>query len=273
METTENLFSLTNPLLYITPLTGLGTGLLAALFGVGGGFIFTPFFHAFLGLPAINAVATSTSIIPFTALGGVREHITRKTIRYKTAWLFTAGSIPAGQITIYLLHLLDISNPKGAPVTDLLVGGLFIAVVASSLIYKFLIPSGKKNLREREPLNIVVILFGAFTGAISSILGVGGGLIAVPFFIQYCRMSPVQATATSLFTILPLSFINLIHFFFYKSILFPFSLLMIAGSMVGATIGTKIAHYIPDKKYYSAIIAFQITIALSYIITLLVRSF
>ena len=56
---------------------------------------------------------------------------------------------------------------------------------------------------------IVPALVGIVVGILSGLLGIGGGTILVPVFRLAFGMSPVMSTATSLFTIIPVSYTHL----------------------------------------------------------------
>lgn len=53
---------------------------------------------------------------------------------------------------------------------------------------------------------VIMVLVGAAIGVLSGLIGVGGGTVMVPVFRLALGMSPVSATGTSLFTIIPTSF-------------------------------------------------------------------
>lgn len=53
--------------------------------------------------------------------------------------------------------------------------------------------------------NLVSVLVGFIVGVLSGMLGIGGGMIMLPVFRLGYLMAPLQATATSLFTIVPTS--------------------------------------------------------------------
>ena len=56
-------------------LVGLGAGLLAGLFGVGGGIMFVPALVLFAGLDQLEAEATSLlAVVPVAAVGAWRQH-------------------------------------------------------------------------------------------------------------------------------------------------------------------------------------------------------
>ena len=56
-------------------LVGIGAGLLAGLFGVGGGIMFVPALVFFAGLSQLEAEATSLlAVVPVAAVGAWRQH-------------------------------------------------------------------------------------------------------------------------------------------------------------------------------------------------------
>jgi uncharacterized membrane protein YfcA len=56
-------------------LVGLGAGLIAGLFGVGGGIMFVPGLVLFAGLSQLEAEATSLlAVVPVAAVGAWRQH-------------------------------------------------------------------------------------------------------------------------------------------------------------------------------------------------------
>jgi len=75
---------------------GVGAGMLAGLFGVGGGILFVPTLTLILGLTQVEAEATSLlAIIPVALVGSWRNH-TRGTVRWRDAALIGLFSIGTG---------------------------------------------------------------------------------------------------------------------------------------------------------------------------------
>jgi uncharacterized membrane protein YfcA len=64
---------MTNPVALM--LVGIGAGLIAGLFGVGGGIMFVPALVLFAGLSQLHAEATSLlAIVPVATVGAWRQH-------------------------------------------------------------------------------------------------------------------------------------------------------------------------------------------------------
>src|ERR1700712_563055 len=54
-----------------------------------------------------------------------------------------------------------------------------------------------------DPILIVLVVFGVFTGMLSGLLGVGGGIFMVPFLVLVAGLDQHEAQATSLLVVLP----------------------------------------------------------------------
>ncbi len=74
-------------------LLGLAAGVIAGLFGVGGGVVFVPALTLIVGLSQLEAEATSLlAIIPVALLGSWQQH-REGHIRWRDAWVIGVASI------------------------------------------------------------------------------------------------------------------------------------------------------------------------------------
>ena len=74
-------------------------GLMSGLFGVGGGFLMTPFL-IFMGIPPIYAVANEANNILASSTSGSLTHFWKKTMDLKIGWMITAGGLVGTAIGI-----------------------------------------------------------------------------------------------------------------------------------------------------------------------------
>ena len=77
------------PLIFILSLV---VGILSGLFGVGGGFLMTPFL-IFMGIPPAYAVANEANNILASSTSGSLTHWFKKTMDLKIGWMITAGGL------------------------------------------------------------------------------------------------------------------------------------------------------------------------------------
>ena len=81
----------------------LVVGILSGLFGVGGGFLMTPFL-IFLGVPPIYAVPNEASNILGTSVSGSTTHYLKGTLDYKMGFMIVIGGT-VGTISVSYTHL------------------------------------------------------------------------------------------------------------------------------------------------------------------------
>ena len=90
----EGKLHLTSQCAVVLGLVGLGAGVLAGLFGVGGGFIIVPALVMFSGMGMQRAIGTSLLVITLISASGTASHLLAgKDLSLATAGVFTAGSV------------------------------------------------------------------------------------------------------------------------------------------------------------------------------------
>lgn len=221
-------------LLYV--LLGVSIGLFGTLVGVGGGFILVPLFiMAFHWSPA-HSVGTSLFIVFLNALSGSFAYVKQKKVYYDAAIRFSLATLPGAFLGSYLVHYFTGSTFRLAFGTLL----VFISVLM------FFRPSAKgeqptfdaQTFRYNRPLGIFISLI---VGFLSSILGIGGGIIHVPAMVYLLAFPPHIATATSHFILAISTGIGVIsHFLLHNVLLLP-AVTIGAGAVVGAQLGAKLS--------------------------------
>lgn len=228
-------------------LLGILSGLIGG-FGLGGGILIVPVLLVLFdwqGFP-INAlmhfaVATSLCTITFTAISATYSHHKHQTILWSTVLLLTPGIIIGAFIGALIAHYLP---------SDILrkIFGCFQIFIAYKLTFIKI-----KSTHRKLPGKKGMVMVGSSIGTLSSILGIGGGTLTVPF-LTWCQIGthkavgsasacsfPIALTASIMMGItgmdysdLPKYNIGYIHW--------PAALSIIATSTVFAPVGTKIAN-------------------------------
>jgi uncharacterized protein len=85
---------------------GLGVGLLAGYFGVGGGILMVPLMVLILDMTQHLAEGTSLLVIVPTAIAGVARHVTRGYVSYATAMWMAAGGVGGAFLGVAWAHRL-----------------------------------------------------------------------------------------------------------------------------------------------------------------------
>lgn len=182
------------PRILVLALIGVAGGLLSGMFGVGGGIILIPLLMAFVGLDQRRAAATSLLAILPTSISGSITYALHGEIDYIAAGIVAVGAIAGSFIGTALLRRIPLVWLRW----------LFIALlVGTALRLLFLEPERGEPLPLTWLLAGAYLLLGLVMGIASGLLGVGGGIIAVPALVALFGISDLIAKGTSLLVMVP----------------------------------------------------------------------
>ncbi|GAA1727719.1 TSUP family transporter [Microcella frigidaquae] len=180
----------------ILPLLSIGVigGLFAGLFGVGGGFIMVPLMLLWLRFDQRRASATSLlAIVPPAALSATL-YGAQGQIDVLAAAIIAAGALGGAPLGAMLLRRLPLVALKW----------LFIAgLVATALRLVLTVPQRDGAIDYGVAAVIGLVALGLVMGVVAGLLGVGGGIIAVPVLIALFGMGDLLAKGTSLLALIP----------------------------------------------------------------------
>ena len=92
-----------------------------------------------------------------------------------------------------------------------------------------------------------IALIGIFAGLISGLFASGGGLILVPLYTYFLKLSDKKARATSIFCVLPMVIITAVVYSRNNFIDWGIGIKCAIGGIVGGLIGGKLLNIIPSK--------------------------
>jgi len=264
-------------------------GFLSGLFGVGGGFLMTPFL-IFMGIPPAFAVANEANNILASSTSGTLTHWFKKTIDLKMGWLIIGGG-SVGTI----LGIITFTYFKEIGKIDLIITLAYMYVLA--ILGSFMLRDGimeidriKKKVTIKKKLHthywihglpfrmrfreskvyesaLVPIILGLFVGYIAAIMGVGGAFLMVPAMIYLIGMPIKLVPGTSLFvTIFVTGFVVVLHAFTYNTIDLVLVLILITGSIAGVHSGQKVGQRLQgsELKTLLALLMLSVGILMAY---------
>ncbi|MCB2250550.1 sulfite exporter TauE/SafE family protein [Pseudomonas chlororaphis] len=257
-------------LLYL--LLGACAGILAGLFGVGGGIIIVPvlvFSFTLQGFdPSILthlAVGTSLATIIFTSVNAVREHQRKGAVRWSIfAWMTVGILLGAGAGA---LTAEAISGPNLQKII-----GVFAVLVALQMALD-LRPKASREV----PGKLGLTLAGSVIGWASAIFGIGGGSLTVPF-LTWRSVPMQQAVATSSACGLPIAVASAISFMILGwhdpllpahslgFVYLPALLGVALTSMVFARFGARLAHRLSPRLLKRLFAALLFVVGLTFLL-------
>jgi uncharacterized membrane protein YfcA len=179
---------------WIFALIGLVGGFLSGMFGVGGGIIMVPALVIFAGFTQRMAAGTSlAAIIPTAAVGSLSYALTDN-VDWLAAVVLAVGAVLGAQLGSFLLSRLS---------TSFLLW-VFVGLQATLIVSLWIvIPIREQHVDWNLGMLALLVAVGLFTGILSGMLGVGGGLVVVPILISVFGASDLIAKGTSLVMMIP----------------------------------------------------------------------
>ncbi len=264
-------------------------GILSGLFGVGGGFLMTPFL-IFLGVPPAYAVANEANNILATSVSGSTTHYLKDTLDYKMGFMIVIGGVVGTALGIYTFTYF-----KGIGKIDTVISLAYmyiLAIIGTLMLVESLgeIDKAKRNLLVKKKLHVhywihglpfrmrfsksklyesafTPIIIGLIVGFIAAIMGIGGAFILVPAMIYIIKMPTKLVPGTSLFvTIFVSVIVTFLHSFNYGSIDLLLVFMLVVGSIIGVQIGQKLGEKIDNSglRALLAVLLLIVGIAIAY---------
>lgn len=239
---------------------GFASGLLAGLFGVGGGIVMTPGVQVLLGAPPIVALATPLPAIFPTAIAGAFTYGRRGELDVRAAaWL--AGPGLAGAVL-------------GAWLTEWVETSILLLATAVLLAWQALriLRQGRRAARgaAHESSPVTLSLIGVGAGVVSGLLGIGGGLVIVPFLAGWLGMPLKRSLGTSLLAIVALVVPGTIVHGALGHIDVGIFAALTVGAVPGARLGAGLAIGARERTLRLAVGSFLLAVALAYAVGQLV---
>jgi len=239
-------------LLYLA--LGAFAGILAGLLGIGGGLVIVPLLVFSFTMQGIApevlmhlALGTSLASIIFTSTASFRAHSKRGAVRWDVFRLITPGIIIGGLLGAEVASRMSSDILKGIFVC-------FLYYVGTQMLLGIK-PKASRELPGAAGLTGV----GGVIGLVSSIVGIGGGTMSVPF-LSFCNVPMHVAIGTASAIGLPIAAGSTLGYiatgfsdtltpaysigYVYLPALFG----IISASWFTAPVGAKLAHALPVAK-------------------------
>lgn len=235
-------------------LVGALVGILAGLLGVGGGGVVVPLLVLVFHLQGVTeditmhlALGTSLACIIFTSISSFMAHHRRGAVHWRAVRLIVAGIVGGTLGGAWFAAMLSTGFLK-----------IFFVLFLYFVALQMLINHPPKPSRDLP--GIAGMSFaGLGIGFLSSLVGIGGGSLSVPFLV-WCNIKIHQAIGTSAAIGLPIALAGTVGYmasgwgtphlppYSLGFIYLPALLGIAAASVATAPIGVRLAHSLPVER-------------------------
>lgn len=257
-------------------------GAFGTLIGAGGGFILVPVLLLLYPDKSPDTITSiSLAVVFFNALSGSFAYARMKRIDYKSGLIFAVSTIPGSILGALTTSIIPRS----------IFNGVFGALLIAASIFLMMKPKNDKAIEGQPPKNhitrsiadidgilhtfsynpVLGILISVLVGYISSLLGIGGGIIHVPVLVHALNFPVHIATATSHFVLAVMSLsgtvVHIATGVLSKGVIQTVGLS--AGVLFGAQLGAKLSN-----RFHGVWIIRSLAIALGLVgIRILIMAF
>ena len=232
-------------------ILGFFAGLLGALTGIGGGVLLTPILALHFGIPIRQAIGASLVAVITTSAASSSVHLQRHTTDIRLGMTLELATAFGAAVTAYLVGYFNRNALEGLFAAFLLYSSITILTKrgkvkpledeSAMIVDETVVPPYEP---QHYPLGLAASLVA---GALSGLLGIGGGPIKVPVMYLFMNVPLMVATATSNFMIGVTAAASAIVYYRRGDILVEYAAPLAVGVFLGSLLGARMAPRIHTK--------------------------
>jgi hypothetical protein len=234
-------------ILFLASLIGISLGLL----GGGGSILAVPVLVYAAGLPVKEAIATSLLVVGSTALLAVVPHARKGNLEWRTGSVFAVTAM----IGAYF----------GGLAADWFSGTTLLLLFAAMMVVTSLAMfRGRRDLQAKKGRSLsvpLVVSEGLAVGAVTGLVGAGGGFLVVPALVLLGGMEMHKAVGTSLMVIGLKSFAAFAGHAAHASIDTELALMVTIAAVFGSQVGALFADRVPATSLRKIFAGFVLLMA------------
>lgn len=257
------------------PLLGVVAGVLAGLLGVGGGLVLVAALVWLLPLVGVPpeaamhaALASSLASIILTAAASARAHARRGSVLWPTVAWMVPGLLLGGWLGS------GAAVQIGDDVLRWIVAGYCLLAAAQ---LQFGRPRQESATGQAAPRGWPILAAGGGIGALSAVVGIGGGSMTVPLLV-WRGVAPVRAVGTSSACGVAIGFASAVGYAMHAPagalhahaigyVYLPAAIGVAIASIFAAPLGTRLAHRLHGDALKRIFAVFLVVVAVSLLVT------
>ena len=217
-------------------IVGLLAGVLAGMFGVGGGFLMVPLYVLWIGLDQRRSHATSLAAVLPIAVAGAIGYSASDYVDWNAVAALLVGSIFGALYGVKLLGQVSLK---------FLQMGFAVLLYLSAM--RLIWSSTPEQLLEGNVAIAFLVVVGFFAGFMSGLFGVGGGIVMIPALIIASGMDSLTARGTSLAVIVGSAISGTIANLRKGNIDVAFAVLSGVAGIPATFLGVWLSHQVPQR--------------------------
>ncbi|HKI26302.1 MAG TPA: sulfite exporter TauE/SafE family protein [Candidatus Sulfotelmatobacter sp.] len=243
-------------------ILGFFAGLLGALTGIGGGVLLTPILALHFGIPIRQAIGTSLVAVITTSAASSSVHLQRHTTDIRLGMTLELATAFGAAVMAYLVGYFNRNALEGLFAGFLLYSAITILsrrgkVKDSDETAEFI--NGQPVIPPYEPQRYPLGMAASLVaGALSGLLGIGGGPIKVPVMYIFMNVPLMVATATSNFMIGVTGAASAIVYYRRGDILVQYAAPLAVGVFLGSLLGARLCPRIHTKIVVYLLVAIML---------------
>ena len=239
---------------YLIPLVfgvGILTGILAGIFGIGGGVIIVPMM-VLLGNDIKVAIGISIMQMIFSSVYGSYLNYKKKNLDFKSGLYVGLGGIIGASFSGLVVKSVA---------SDILMG-IFLVFIVYSIIKLFYANAygGESKITGGLGQKIFMVVCGIFVGVFAISLGIGGGMMISPLFAYYLGYSSKKIIPISLFFVIFSSVSGFTSLALNGFVEYRQGIIVGIASLIGVQIGIWILSKIDAKKHKIALLGMYVIV-------------
>jgi uncharacterized membrane protein YfcA len=247
---------LPSPLVLVA--TGAATGILGSMLGLGGGVFLVPILTLGLGVPIRVAIAASLISVMATAVASASVNLDRGLVNMRLGLLLevatASGALLGGLVAAYLtprqLFLLFAATMAAMGLVMAMRSGRRNVIADTTTDVGILggrLQEGDSEYVYRVRRLGVGVMASLAAGAVSGLLGLGGGIIKVPILNAFCGIPIRVAAATSTFMIGITTAASAFLYYGRGEVVLPLTAAVALGALPGSLIGARLSDRVATR--------------------------
>ncbi|MFZ4515575.1 MAG: sulfite exporter TauE/SafE family protein [Acidimicrobiia bacterium] len=246
----------------LTIALGFATGVISGAFGIGGATISTPGIRVLGATPLEGVGSTMPCILPSAITSMIRYHKAGLIRVPVVAWTASAGAVFAigGALLSREVpgngHLLMIATAAL----------LFLNACNMARTPRANLAEGETTRSPKPTPALPLLIIGVLAGTLSGILGIGGGVLMVPLFVRWIRLTVKEAVAASIACVGIIAVPGIVTHQLLGNINWTYALGLMIAIVPGAWLGASLAVRAQEQHLRIAVAGVLGLIAIGYAI-------